>query len=226
MQASKRKRAVREKGDESLEDLRAYARRMKRRRVTDRAFGPNRIFRFCRSDHEVATIIMNAVATSSSGAFEFKLNSLPGFTEFTSLFDKYRIVKVKALWMPRITQQTVAGALTAATSTSPPIVTVIDQDDSTPGDFTVLQQYDNAKWHPGYEPFTVMIYPRVAQAIFGGSVFTSYGNASAKQWVDVASPDVPYYSLKWATAPYSASLNGNQSWDISFKYYLEFMNPR
>lgn len=221
MQVSKRKR-IALKGETDIYN----PRRSKKRRITDKAFGSGRIFRFKRTDHEVITIVMNAATANSSGAFEFKLNALPGFTEFTSLFDKYRIHHIKARFMPRITEQTVAGAMTAATQTSPPICTVVDQDDSTPGDFTVLQQYDNSIWHDNYKPFSRTIYPRVSQAVFGGSVFTSYGNADATQWIDVASPDVPYYSLKWATAPYSLNLNGNQFWDVFFTYYLEFMNPR
>jgi len=191
-------------------------------------YGANRTFKFKRSYIPTPLLItMNGVVTSSAGAYSFKLSDLPQYTEFTALFDKYRITGVKLKVIPRITMQTPAGYQTAATSYMPTIVHTIDYDDATtPTDASQLNQYDTVKMAHNGKPFSVWIRPRAAQAQFGAGVFTSYGSSNPKQWMDVASPDIVYYGWKWATNGYPATLNGNQAWDVYATYYLEFMNPR
>lgn len=170
---------------------------------------------------------MNTVLQHSEGAYSFKLNDLPGYADFTGLYDRYRIKAVKMTFLPRISQQTVAGGVVAATQIAPPIGTCIDYDDAnTPTDITTLQQYDSFRIHHEFKPFKIFIRPRLASALYNGAVFTAYGNAPGKQWIDVASPDVPYYGVKWATTSYSAATTGNQYWDVLATYYVEFMNPR
>lgn len=186
----------------------------------------SQIYRFRRSLISTVTVVMNTVLTESHGAFKFTLADLPNYTEFTALFDRYRIAKIVMYWMPRTSQQTVAGATVAATSESPPIITCIDYDDATAADYTVLSQYENAVSHWEFKPFTLKFKPRLATAAYGGGVFTSYANMSPKTWIDAGSATVEYYSCKWATHAYSAASNGSQNWDIKIDYYLDFMNPR
>lgn len=191
-------------------------------------YGANRTFKFKRGCVlSTMTIVCNGVVTSSTGAYSFKLSDLPNYTEFTALFDRYRITGVRLQVMPRISQQTVGGNATAATAYSPVIAHTIDYDDATtPADINAINQYDSVKYQYEYKPFKVWIRPRAAQAQYGSGVFTSYGNSNPKQWMDVASPDITYYGWKWATNGYSAQLTGNQYWDVMATYYLEFMNPR
>jgi len=190
-------------------------------------YGANRVFKFKRRVTTFLTISMNGVLTRSTGALSFKLSDLPQYTEFTALFDRYRITGVKLQIMPRICMQTPAGAQVAATAYSPSIFHTIDYDDATtPSDYTALAQYDQCKVQWEYKPFKVWLKPRAAQAQYASGAFTSYGNSDPKQWMDVASPDIVYYGWKWATNDYSASMNGNQYWDVHSTYYLEFMNPR
>ena len=224
-----RKRARVGKGEESLENIGSYVKRPRYTKFIRRqlSYGANRVFKFKRSWVPTPmTITMNTVVTSSVGAYYFKLSDLPQYTEFTALFDRYRITGVKLHVIPRLSQQTVAGGTTAATAYSPAIIHVIDYDDATaPTDKDTLNQYDNAKWQYEFKPFKVWLKPRAAQAQYGGA-FSSYGNSNPKQWMDVASPDIQYYGWKWATNGYAATLNGNQYWDVFATYYLEFMNPR
>lgn len=220
------KRGRTEKGDEGTARARPYQPRMKIRRITDKAFGPNRIFRFKRTFATTATITFNSVVAETHGAFKHQLNDLGAYTDFTGLFDRYRIVKVKALWMPRVNNQTMAGYNTAATSEVPPLVTVVDYDDATAANATTLVEYDDAKWHWGFKPFTLTYSPHTAVALYNGG-FAAYGNQT-KQWIDAANPDVQYYSLKWATATYSTANNATvtYSYDVFFTYFIECMNPR
>lgn len=229
----KRRRSFTKKGEneESGSDLALPTKRMRIARMQrmQNGYGNNRIFRYKRSV-SLSPIQINmdgATYSKSVGAYSFKLDDTPGYADFTTLYDRYRISGVKLHLFPRISQQTVAGNAVAATSYTPPIGHAVDYDDTTaPTAITDLQQYENFRIQSEFKPFTIYIKPRLAIAVYNGSVFTSYGNANPKQWIDAASPSVPYYGWKWATMTYSTSCNGNQYWDIVATYYLEFMNPR
>lgn len=191
-------------------------------------FKNGQVYSFKRSYVTSMQITMSVgVSTESHGSFSFKLSDLASSADFTGLFDRYRLTKVRMRFIPRISQQSVAGAQVATTQESPPIITVIDYDDAaTTADYTTLVQYENATVHQAFKPFTVIIRPRFAVAAYGAGVFTSYANMSDKTWLDVASPDIQYYGLKWATTVYSNTNSGNQYYDVFMDYYLQFKNPR
>lgn len=183
------------------------------------------IYHFKRKAHQAVTLVMNAVATESTGSFTFKLSDVPNVTEFTSLFDKYRITGIRAEWIPR-TNVLAINNLSSSLTSIPPLITVVDYDDATAQSYNELFQYENAKVHNEFKPFKLYFKPMVAVATYQGT-FTGYGS-SRKMWLDCASDDIEYYSLKWASLPYSAGNNPtvDPSWDIVFTYYMQFKYPR
>ena len=42
----------------------------------------------------------------SLGVFNFSLNDLPGYTDFTALFDQYKIDRIEIEWCPEYTELT------------------------------------------------------------------------------------------------------------------------
>lgn len=188
---------------------------------------PQGIYNFKRTYFTTLTYTYNGTLTESHGSFIFKLSDLQNNSEFTSLFDQYRIKAIKAQFIPRFNSQ--GAADTSGTWTHvPPILTVIDYDDGDSGqDNSSLVQYQNCKCHYEYKPFTLFFRPRAAMAGYGGGAFTSYGQAKLNQWFDCSNSNVEYYALKWASLGYSASNNGDApSWDVIFTYYLQFRYPR
>ena len=132
----------------------------------------------------------------------FTLNSLPNYTEFTGLFDVYRIRKVVVTFIcDRATAS--VGAAAVANTLTPNLWVCTDYDDATPlateGDWS---QVEGAKYKQLDRPVTWTVYPRVAAALYGGA-FTSYGNTN--MWVDLGSPGVQWYGIKWAYDMYSAA---------------------
>lgn len=198
------------------------------RRLVSPGYLNGQVYRFKRKYSSTITALMNGPsgATESHGAFTFKLSDLPAYAEFTALFDKYRIAGIRAQFLPRtnVLAQTDIG--TSALTAIPPIVTVVDYDDATGIDFSSLYQYENAKVHSEFKPFSVYFKPMIAVAAYNGS-FTGYGS-SRKMWIDAATADVQYYALKWATLPYSSSNSqtNDPTWDVIFTYYIECKYPR
>lgn len=154
----------------------------------------------------------STVSAPTSGdllaALSFTLSSLPNSTEFTSLFDQYRIVQVTCRFIP------LAGAGTG----SNPLITAIDYDDSTPPvAVTDLLQYDSyVMTQPGFV-LERTLTPHVAVAAYSGA-FTSFANAPNAMWIDVASPNVQYYGLKYAIA---AAAGATANWSLLIEYVIQ-----
>lgn len=187
----------------------------------------SQIYRFRRSKWDQFSLTYNAASNESHGVWKFTLADLTNYNEFTNLFDKYRITGIKARFFPRMNVN--AHSDVSATWTEiPPIMTVIDYDDATAGDYTVLQQYENVKIHNEFKPFSLYFKPLMAVATYGGAAFTSYGSGPKNMWIDCNSAGVEYYALKWATPIYSLGNNDTHppAWDVMFTYYIDFKYPR
>jgi len=189
-------------------------------------FGNNTIYRFRRTRVTSIVVPYDGVIDRYQWAFLFKLNDLTTFTEFTTLFDKYRITGIRAKFIPRI--NIFGNSDSSATNTEvPPIMSVIDYDDATAVDYTSLIQFENNKIHNEFKPFTLYFKPQVAAAFYASGAFTSYGTVK-NPWIDCNSGGVEYYGLKLATLQFSVSNNptNKPAWDVIFDYFMEFKYPR
>ncbi|QDJ95220.1 capsid protein [Capybara virus 7_cap1_536] len=191
-------------------------RRSYRRRRTGR-YSYNKVYAFCR---RVAPVALTSSNTGTQLGYTFALSTLPNYTEFTSLFDQYKIVALKVLFLPRVDNN---PAVSTTTNFNPGnIYYAIDYDDSITTDVNAILQYQGHKIVRGDQPFSVYIRsPKVANAIYSGTAFTSYGNTTA--WLDVASPSVPHYGLKLA---WTSATDGVFTYDVTTMLYLRFKNVR
>jgi hypothetical protein len=158
-------------------------------------------------------ILTPSVTVETDGTFTFSLSSLPDSTEFTSLFDNYRIYAVKLNFMPLFTD-------TSATVAYPPIITAIDYDDATTTTLAQLEEYDSSLRSYTGQFFQRVLKPRIAVAGYGGA-FTQF--AQLRPWVDCASPGVIWYGLKFAL-PISGA--ANNVWNVNADYFVQFKQTR
>lgn len=166
------------------------------------------------------TIFYNGAISGSTvvdtfGAQYFRLVDIPNYTEFTNLFDMYRIDAVKITFMPR--------GNSAEVGTNQGLVkffSVIDYDDiTTPTAINDLLQYENLKVTNTAKNHSRTIRPKLAKAMYQTAIGTAYGAGTG--WVDCANPTVPHYGLKWALQQLPA---GTQNIDIMLKFYMSFKN--
>ncbi len=151
-------------------------------------------------------------ASDTSGSYVFSLSSLPGYTDFTSLFDQYRIVQVTVCFSP--INQTAVGA---------PIITAIDYDDNnTPVSADDLRQYDTSRTCVATRYFERTLSPRAAIAAYSGSAFTAYASSPENLWIDMASPGIPYYGLKYYWTGRTGATAGYQ---VDARFVLQFRHP-
>lgn len=120
----------------------------------------------------------------------FTLNGWSNYTEYTSLFDQYKIEEIECWIEPFETQssvQALSGTLTSA----------VDIDDAnTPTTIASVQDHQGAIVTNGVCGHYHRWKPHMAIAVYSGA-FTSFANAPAS-WIDCASPGVQHYGVKTA----------------------------
>ncbi len=130
-------------------------------------------------------------------ALSFTLNDVPLPSDFTSLFDQYRIIQVILEFIP-VTQP--FGPSTTATDL-PSVHTVIDyDDDTTPTSINTLRQYSTHQIVSNQSYFKRVLTPRFTIAAYSGA-FTSYSLGPVNTWQDANSPGIIYYGVKVGTSP-------------------------
>jgi len=159
--------------------------------------------------NEVSALLTQSTTLPVFTATSFQLSDLPDYTEFTALFDKYRITSIEAWLFPRNTQ--------TATGSNGLITSVIDYDDATAlSTVSQAMEYQNQSTAPGncghYRRFT----PAISLAAYSGA-FTSYAQRQ-NQWIDSASPSVQHYGYKLASTVATTAF----VYDAIFKYHIEF----
>lgn len=125
------------------------------------------------------------------GSFQCALSQLPGYTEFTNLFDQYRINKVRIDFIPCATQN-------GLNTTFNLFHMCVDHTDVTaptvPSD---VYQYDNHRTVRPYQPFSLTYKPAIAATYWQGTTASGYGPKSGA-WVDSKSPGCAHYGCKYA----------------------------
>lgn len=159
----------------------------------------------------------------------FTLNSTPNSSEFTVLYDQYRIVGVKRTFLYSSTGADTTGSLGPYGPAGAPILYMVrDYDDSnTPANINEFFQRPYVKIGRITSVQKMYIRPKVARPLYQGATF-AYGPSSG--WIDVANDAVPHYGIKWICVPQAGSnyAMGTIYGTITVidKYYLEFKNPR
>jgi hypothetical protein len=128
------------------------------------------------------------------------LSNLPNYTEFTSLFDAYKISHVKALFIWDMNSAAPVSAVGGVqTNFIPNLLTVLDNDDATPlASVADYCQYESFKVTRLDRPVTISFVPKVAGAIYAGGAFTGYSRPAVAPWIDAATVNAESYGLKYA----------------------------
>ncbi len=157
------------------------------------------------------TTLTTSTTVEVNQPFYFTLDSVAGYTDFTSLYDQYRIVGVDVECFPPNDSLT-SGALVVST----------DYDDATSTNVASLLQYAAAKRFPVGKPIFLRVdKPSVDVTVFGTGGAAPGVNAISP-WLDCGKPDVQHYGLKFA-----ATVTGNATvYTIMFRYRLQFRYVR
>lgn len=159
--------------------------------------------------------IICTLGAATYGAFLFRLSNVPNSTEFSALFDLYKINAISCTFYP---QQTAITTHIAPAVQNVRAFTAIDYNDSDPPlSVDTLRQYDTVEVHSVVDQFTVYIAnPKFADTT--GAVRTGYINTS--------SPSTVHYGLKYAIEPLSPGSTGTYTYRVETTYYFSFKNAK
>lgn len=157
------------------------------------------------------------------GGSVFSLDQLPNYSDFTNLYDFYKIKGIKISFIP--TANVTLGTNTATnglTLYNNRIFTVIDYNDAgVPTSIDELREYKNCKWSP---------YNRIHKRYFSPNPLADATDDSTislqnKPWVPTTNYNMDYYAIKWAIET-STSTVGALLYKIEAKFYIACKSPR
>jgi len=172
-------------------------------------------YKFCRSFD--LGYMARPSASDEGFAFPFALNQVPNSSDFTNLFDRYRVTKIDL---------TFSWVRSTATSASPnelrPIIYMfMDEDDAsiplTKNEVFERQAMQRHQFNDARSSVSVTIYPRWIQSRSG----VSTNLAPRNSWIDMATPAVQQYGIKgWVenmstTNPNSISVSGRMHFECA-----------
>jgi len=166
---------------------------------------------------DYGSFTMGTAGTDGLFGLSFKLSDLPSYSQFTALFDEYRIRAIKVYWLPCFNVNT----SNSSTGTVPQLISAIDYDDaSTPGNANVINSFDTCRVHGLLDKmYTRSFKPSVALATYTTS-FVGYAQRQ-DQWIDCNSPATTHYGLKWGSVDAN---NSSSTWShyLRATFYIDF----
>lgn len=168
-----------------------------------------------------------SVSPGASGSF--KLNQLPNYTEFTTLFDQYKINGVKMTWILSSNGHAqIPYPSSNLTNSLPLLYTCIDRDDGSPhATFDEMNQIESLKVKRMDRTISRFCKPMLASSVYGGGAFSAYAAPFKNPWVDAGSTNAEYYGLKWAIDPVISTSNViNYRVKVIAKFYISCRDTR
>jgi len=171
-------------------------------------------------------IIQNG-PTNVLGGLAFALADLAQVSTFSSLFDQYRIEKIRV--HVRARSNAVSVFNTASPNAAvPTMYMAIDRDDaSAPAAVSDMMEYDSVFTIQGEEDAIITLVPSITPAVFSGGAFSGYSSSpSNAHWIDLANTTVPHYGLKFGVTALTTSTSSSWVWDITTEMVVSFKNSR
>jgi len=170
------------------------------------------------------TNLTQSAITDTLFPYAFSASQAPAFVDLAAAFDQYKIEAISMEFAPTINVSPNIAPVTSAVM--PRLYTVIDYDDATfPNTIDILRQYETCQVAPPCAGVVRTFVPRIANAVYGGSAFTSFGN-SGPQWIDAASPGVQHYGIKAGVSGGATGQTILQQYTVDVVLYCAFRNGR
>lgn len=143
----------------------------------------------------------------------FELTDLGNYSDYTNLFDQYRIKRATIMVMPRISE-----TITADVLSNPVMYSVPDFDGSALTTLSSMLEYESCRIHDARKPFLMVI----DQPRFLVTAGTTDAGKLDTGWLDLSSPGIPHYGVAIGLPAQPVVT----VWYIHARLELEFRNTR
>jgi len=176
--------------------------------------------------HGLGLITGSNGASATYGQIHFKLSDVPGYGEFSNMYDFFKISAVQVSFIPvsnvSLGNSVPLGQQTGFTNR---IFTCFDYNDKTaPTSTNQVREYANCKWSPNNVIHKRFIYPKpIVTVDEDGPGVGNYGAASfgKNPWISMANDSCEYYGIKFAIHHVSLS-QSTDLYEVEAKFYLAF----
>lgn len=158
-------------------------------------------------------------AAFSDGLVSFSLGALPNASEYTALFDHYKVNKVVVRFEPT------ANQVNPSTPCDARLLTAVDFDGGATGlSYAAFTSYETVQVTPLLHRKSITIQPRAETAtIDSGSTNVNAVVAPANTWFDCSNTNVNFYGVRYAM---TATALLNVRYDIWVEVFLTFKTSR
>jgi len=178
---------------------RRFGRRVYRKKTQNKV---HTFIRWCDKDTQYpGSTGPNTIAELSADqhlAYSFKLDNLVNPSDFTNLYDAYKINKITLHLEPQYDQTQGAGSMGPISKKIRVVHDYNDNDVLTSEDDYL--EYSNCK---SYSPWSrrginITLYPKINNIIenVGGAATAFTAQASSKVWLDIKNDEVPHFGIK------------------------------
>lgn len=174
-------------------------------------YTPDTLYYFKRHVDLGDLTIANSINTYSS--FRFQFRDMPNATEFTSLFDQYKITGVKITFLPQQTQSVSIGTINNPNASSRFFSAIDYNDNNPPTSIDELREYQTCQYTPILKTHTRYIpKPKILDT----------NGFAISPWMSTDSANVNYFGLKVAVEPMDSTSTLSMMYTVEATYYLVF----
>lgn len=172
--------------------------------------------------------------TYSPGTTDYRIggtsiyaDALPNLSEFTSLYDQYKVIDI----VHRIDYTTNVRSDSGVAFVAPLVFFVADYDDPGNAANVDLRQYPQVQLHSfmenGYKPLIFKLKPRPLRTIAGAGAFSGYSPAEDTPYIRTTDTSIPHYGIKLSFIANGGSSNSIVGYfQHTIWYNIEFLNPK
>lgn len=174
---------------------------------------------------DFANWVMPAGQTVDYRAFVFSLTDMPGYTQFTTMYDQYRINKIKVTFIPMCDIVT-AGDSSSGTQKGRICFKSDFDDATTPTSILEILNSTHSKCRSYPKNFSYTLIPTSLAVTYETDVTSGYA-PKRRQWIDCNDP-VKYYGLKGFMEQFivNSDVNKSMKYKVYARYWVTFKNMR
>lgn len=146
---------------------------------------------------------------------QFSLNQVPAFSEFTALYDQYKINAIKVIFLPPFTGRMTILSIDSP-QTSARFMSAVDYNDNTgPANMDEIRQYESCKM--------TQIHEKHERYIPSPKFINSSGQ-NVNDWISTSSPSTAHFGIKFGADPTNQTNTLSFQYNIEVVFYLAFKN--
>jgi len=165
---------------------------------------------------------INNPGTNQSYRFYFRLSAVTAYTDFTNLYDMYKIRAVKVSFIPmvNITSANESGYASLIYSTYD-----FNGESTTPSQ-AQIREYQYCKWSPYGKIHKRYFFPRTTEFISGSQGSGLSTKVGPQNWISTNNPDIGYHGLIVNVSNVPSIAENEPIYKVEVKYYLSFKNTK